>query len=98
VNRSLKTLLDILGVTATTPGDALLTIADYVYEHKTNLSVLVQSNIVDKTLAAMVEGVNRQRSAGASYESDQTFTQRPNYYDGNIVPDGSTIMVFGSNP
>lgn len=97
VSRSLKNTLNLLSLTANTTEEAVNAIADYVNAHNTKLSVLISEGYMNESLASIIYGINRSRQTTAQQEQ-QPVVIGVNSYEGEIVPDGNTIIVFGSNP
>lgn len=97
VKRSLGNLLSLLDIKANTIEEAVAAIADYVLVNNTNLSVLVSGGLIDQDLADIVSGINRASTNSAQFKEGPIIATTVNYYDGQIIPDGNTVMVFGSN-
>ena len=97
VEKYLGQILKAAELQATTVEDAVTKIADYILANKLDLQTIVEGGLLDENLSYIIKDINRTSSTVA--QNDQPLpVQTVNFYEGVIVPDGSTVFVFGSNP
>lgn len=97
VEKYLGQILKAAELQATTVEDAVTKIADYILANKLDLQTIVEGGLLDENLSYIIKDINRTSSTVA--QNDQPLhIQTVNFYEGVIVPDGSTVFVFGSNP
>jgi len=97
VEQYLGQILKAADLQASTIEEAVTKIADYIRANKLNLQTIVEGGLLDEDLSYIIKDINRTASTVA--QNDQPLpVQTVNFYEGLIVPDGSTVFVFGSNP
>lgn len=97
VEQHLGQILKAADLQASTIEEAVTKIADYILANKLDLQTIVEGGLLDENLSYIIKDINRTSSTVA--QNDQPLpVQTVNFYEGVIVPDGSTVFVFGSNP
>lgn len=97
VEQYLGQILKAADLQASTIEEAVTKIADYILANKLDLQTIVEGGLLDENLSYIIKDINRTSSTVA--QNDQPLpVQTVNFYEGVIVPDGSTVFVFGSNP